>query len=139
MYDGWFATSVDLVLGAGPRDGWSTPAGQSVVLVVYSSRKLLGVFDKGAFNDELALALAPQELVAGADLSLAGRTARFQQGGTKLQFVSTQLEGRLRIQGFDGHAMQGSFELRASAPSMDVLGVGVAEATGEFAVRRRDP
>jgi hypothetical protein len=131
-YEGWFTTAARLVLAGAPRDGWAVEAGERTVIVTYSSEHERGAFDKGVFNDELVLEIAASEVTSGAVLDLARCNPRYQRGGTKLEYVSRAVTGELRLEQVDAHALRGSFSLRATAPQLDVHGLGDVEAAGDF-------
>jgi hypothetical protein len=115
QYEGWLATAAHLVVGAGPREGWRVEPGDGIVIVLYSSERLLGVFDKGASTDELVLEAGADQVKSGAN----ARTARYQQGGQKLTFASTSIKGRLDVRR-SGDRVRGEVSLVASSPVVDV-------------------
>jgi hypothetical protein len=131
-YEGWFATAARLALASAPRDGWRVEAGEHAVIVMYSSQRDRGAFDKGARNDELVLEIAASELRPGAALDLARCRPRYQRGGSKLEYVSCAVTGEVHLEQVGPHAVRGSFSLHATAPQLDVRGLGDVEATGTF-------
>lgn len=138
-YEGWFATAARLAVADAPREGWAAEAGERVVIVVYSSERERGAFDKGVFNDELVIEIAAGELAAGAVLDLARCSPRYQRGGTKLEYVSRAVTGELRLEQVEPGALRGTFRLRATAPQLDVGGLGDVEAAGDFVLEPHKP
>jgi hypothetical protein len=133
-YEGWFTTAARLVVADAPNAGWAVEAGDRTVIVVYSSERQRGVFDKGVFNDELVLEVAASDVTPGATFDLAACNARYQRGATKLEYVSRAVTGELRLDQVDPRALHGSFTVRAASPQLDVRGFGDVESAGTFQI-----
>lgn len=133
-YEGWFRAAARLVVAGAPGDGWAVEPGQRTVIVVYSSERQRGAFDKGVANDELVLEVAAGDVKPGATFELAACNARYQRGGTKLEYVSRAVTGELRLDHVEPGALRGSFTLQASAPQLDVRGLGDVVTAGAFEI-----
>jgi hypothetical protein len=133
-YEGWFTTAARLALGDAPEDAWKVESGERTVIVVYSSEHQRGAFDKGVFNDELVLEVGAGDVKPGATFDLAACNARYQRGGTKLEYVSRTVTGELHLERVDPRALRGSFTLRATAPQLDVRDLGDVESVGRFQI-----
>jgi hypothetical protein len=131
-YEGWFTTAARLVPASAPHHGWAVEPGQGTVIVVYASERQRGAFDQGVANDELVLEVAASDVKPGATFELATCNARYQRGGTKLEYVSRAVTGELRLEHVEPRGLRGSFTLRATAPQLDVRGLGDVVAAGAF-------
>jgi hypothetical protein len=138
-YEGWFATAATLVVAEAPRDAWKVEPGGDTVIVVYSSERQRDAYDKGVFNDELVLQVRAGEVRPGARFDLAACNARYQRGGTKLEYVSRAVTGELHLEHADAGALRGGFTLRAAAPQLDVRAVGDVTSTGSFQIEPHTP
>lgn len=138
-YEGWFATTATLVVAEAPRDAWRVESGDDTVIVMYSSERQRDAYDKGVFNDELVLQARAGDVKAGARFDLAECNARYQRGGTKLEYVSRTVTGELRLDHVDSRALRGSFTLRAVAPQLDVRTIGDVTSVGIFQLELRKP
>ncbi len=133
-YEGWFTTAARLVLADAPQNAWTVDSGEHTVIVVYSSERQRGAFDKDVFNDELVLEVGASDVKPGATFDLAACNARYQRGSTKLEYVSRTVTGELRLEHVDARALRGSFTLRATAPQLDLRGQGDVESVGAFQI-----
>jgi hypothetical protein len=109
-------------------------SGDRTVIVVYSSERQRGAFDKGVFNDELVLEVGASDVKPGATFDLAACNTRYQRGGTKLEYVSRAVTGQLHLEHVDSRILRGSFTVRATAPQLDLRGLGDVEAVGAFQI-----
>ena len=133
-YEGWFTTAARLVVADSPHSAWTVASGEHTVIVVSSSERQRGAFDKAVFNDELALEVGASHVRPGATVDLAACNARYQRGDTKLEYVSRVVTGELRLEQVDSRVLRGSFTVRATAPQLDLRGLGDVEAAGAFQI-----
>jgi hypothetical protein len=138
-YEGWFTTAARLVVAEAPQGAWTVESGQHTVIVVYSSERQRGAFDKGVFNDELVLEISANDAKPGATFDLAACNARYQRGGTKLEYVSRAVTGELRMERVEARVLRGSFTLRATAPQLDLRSLGDVESVGVFQIEPHTP
>jgi len=133
-YEGWFTPAARLVLADLPQNAWTVASGEHTVIVVYSSERQGGAFDKDVFNDELVLEVGARDVKLGATFDLSACNPRYQRGSTKLEYVSRAVTGELRLEHVASRMLRGSFTLRATAPQLDLRGQGDVQSVGAFEI-----